>query len=366
MACSMCVCIHEWRVSEWNTNNLKAAKEAGFGWVRTGIDIGTSVDRLNMAKQAGLCVLGMVYGPGCFYGPGDICNQSFAGINDYKTFITQMANKFANVVDAWEIWNEPSTNPVFHRGWFRGEPSKYVQMLQVASDAIKRADPGAVVLGGADIINNESSYNWMKQIHSLGAYNYVVPSVHVYYKAAWNSNYTNWLRARFDEFHNLARKPIWITEAGQSSYNLDQCNMINNFVPMAKSLRYVDALFWYEWSDTIDAGAEGHYGLVDKNGNKKPSFYCFWGLPQPSPTPAPSPTPSPTPTPTSTTPVISVSSLTAKVGQAIEIDVKNAYGDLYLVVNGVEKHIGQTQGDATIKYVFSSPGLYSIVAKVCK
>jgi len=67
--------------------------------------------------------------------------------HDYWTFVGALAARYAGRVDAYEIWNEQT----LRREW-NGQPlsaSRYVELLAGAYNAVKAADPGAVVVSGA-------------------------------------------------------------------------------------------------------------------------------------------------------------------------------------------------------------------------
>lgn len=70
-----------------------------------------------------------------------------ANYQDYWNFVGALASRYAGRVDAYEIWNEQN----LRREW-NGETlsaTRYVQLLAGAYNAIKAADPAAVVVSGA-------------------------------------------------------------------------------------------------------------------------------------------------------------------------------------------------------------------------
>lgn len=63
---------------------------------------------------------------------------------DYAAFIRELADRYQGVVDAYEIWSEPN----LRRAW-NGKPLSaqgYVDLLKLAFNAVKLADPAAVVV----------------------------------------------------------------------------------------------------------------------------------------------------------------------------------------------------------------------------
>jgi LysM repeat protein len=70
-----------------------------------------------------------------------------ANYQDYWNFVSALANRYAGRVDAYEVWNEQN----LRREW-NGDTlsaSRYVQLLAGAYNAIKAADPAAIVVSGA-------------------------------------------------------------------------------------------------------------------------------------------------------------------------------------------------------------------------
>ena len=75
---------------------------------------------------------------GLFPGSGPPSN-----LNDWGDYVAQLAARYKGRIQAYEIWNEPNID----REW-GGPPSarEYTALLKVSYQAIKRADPGAIVI----------------------------------------------------------------------------------------------------------------------------------------------------------------------------------------------------------------------------
>jgi len=63
---------------------------------------------------------------------------------DFADFCTALATRYKGRIDAYEIWNEP--NLAREWGGRTPNPDEYVALLKVAYEAIKQADPGAIVI----------------------------------------------------------------------------------------------------------------------------------------------------------------------------------------------------------------------------
>ena len=66
---------------------------------------------------------------------------------DFAVFMSQLATRYKGQVRAYEIWNEQN----FSREWGGGQinAGAYVELLKVAYEAVKAADPNAIVVSGA-------------------------------------------------------------------------------------------------------------------------------------------------------------------------------------------------------------------------
>jgi hypothetical protein len=65
-------------------------------------------------------------------------------MSDFGDFMAAMAERYKGRIQAYQIWNEP--NLAREWGDRAPDPKLYVEMLKVAHGAIKKADPGALVI----------------------------------------------------------------------------------------------------------------------------------------------------------------------------------------------------------------------------
>jgi hypothetical protein len=145
-----------WR-TEVADRDLRLVKEAGFRWVKQefawreiegagpGVFNWTNPDRvMDQIDTHGLNVIARVgvqpeWAGGNYpqVGPPDN-NQDFAN------FLTALATRYHGRIDAYQIWNEPN----LAREWGNRPPNPvaYTQLLKVAYQAIKAADPQAYII----------------------------------------------------------------------------------------------------------------------------------------------------------------------------------------------------------------------------
>lgn len=71
-----------------------------------------------------------------FYAPRD--KDAFA------SYVREAVEHYSNDVKYWQVWNEPDL-----KGFWQSSPHEFAELLAIAHDAIKRANPDArVALGG--------------------------------------------------------------------------------------------------------------------------------------------------------------------------------------------------------------------------
>lgn len=71
-------------------------------------------------------------------------NQPPVDLQDFGDFCGAMAARYAGRIQAYQVWNEPNLSREW--GELAPDPEKYVELLQICYDAIKAADPEAIVI----------------------------------------------------------------------------------------------------------------------------------------------------------------------------------------------------------------------------
>ncbi len=207
--------------------------------------------RLGMLADAGIGVIGMLLTtPKEYRDPGCVQHALATGQPEYWCAPTDMgayASWAARVVErydadghkdapgsprvaAWEIWNEPDIDGT----WLpRADPGAYALMLRKAHDAIKAADPSALVLnGGVYVFDGVGQGAFMDRVVELAGWDsFDVLSIHPWLidHAPDEPSLIN-ARERFDvtlpgriglaQRWLAARgggKPLWVTEVGWST-----------------------------------------------------------------------------------------------------------------------------------------------------
>jgi beta-xylosidase len=184
------------------------------------------------------------------------------------------------MVEAVMLWNEP--NNLSH--WdFKLDPDwkMFAGMVIAASKAIRRENPELpIVLGGISPIDP----NFIELLSSYGVLDAVdVVSVHGF-PLDWNHwQIQDWPR-KIDEIRAVTNKPVWVSEAGVSSFGAEEVQAFGLQRTAELLLPIVDRVHWYSlldlpatWSATTrHKEAEGsayyrHYymGLLREDGSPK-------------------------------------------------------------------------------------------------
>ena len=191
------------------------------------------------------------------------------------------------MVEAVMLWNEP--NNLSH--WdFHLDPDwrKFAEMVLLAVSAIRRVNPKLkIVLGGISPIDP-------KFMELMGSYGVVdaldVVAVHGF-PLDWNHwQIQDWPK-KLDEIRAVtSNKPIWVSEAGVSSFGAEEVQAFGVKRTAELLLPITDRIHWYSLFDlpaawpatTRHKEAEGsayyrHYymGLLREDGTPKMAATCF-------------------------------------------------------------------------------------------
>ena len=190
------------------------------------------------------------------------------------------------MVEAVMLWNEP--NNLSH--WdFKLDPDwkMFAGMVIAASKAIRRENPALpIVLGGISPIDP----NFIELLGSYGVLDAVdVVSVHGF-PLDWNHWQIHEWPKKIDEIRAVTQKPIWVSEAGVSSFGAEEVQQFGLQRTAELLLPIVDRVHWYSlldlpatWSATTrHKEAEGsayyrHYymGLLREDGTPKLAAESF-------------------------------------------------------------------------------------------
>ena len=263
---------------------------------------------LNGYKNNNIHVVGMLA-----YGT-DISDEfAQSDLDAWSEYVTALVNMYGSYVKVWEVWNEPDSSKYLQPNTIE----HYAPILRVAYEAIKAADPDAIVLGGSF---SWPYANYTEQLYQQAGDYFDHLAFHTYYCDLYyksgNShrhlqNELSKTKAVIDKYRS--NEKVWITEAGCSSgseqVTISQEQQKNYYAEMTSLLLntgWVQNVFLYNFRDTsTNNWYEDNFGLMTAQFSKKPlwDWYVSLGLGSAAPTPVT--------TPSSTSPVESSGSFFA-------------------------------------------------------
>jgi len=230
---------------------------------------------------------------------------------DFANFAFITADRYKDSIHLWEIWNEQNTQ----RFWKpEVDPEAYGELFKLASDAIRQADPDAVVAFGgmAPLYNSdwESMWGFLEEVYAfhpdVGDY-FDVLAIHTY---SWiqiadpeTDSPISPLQQSTPRMVGDARdvmlkwegrvKPIWITEVGWYTAVNDPLGyvteedqaryLVRSFILSVAS--GADKYCWYTFRDSWDYlnDSEDAFGLVGYDPDPtdgdppvlKPSYHAY-------------------------------------------------------------------------------------------
>lgn len=179
---------------------------------------------ITAAHEAGLSVLGMLDGAPRwtttkpregYWGIWNIPDKP--GMTDrWANYVRQVVGHYKGRIDDWEVWNEPWGDWWINSGNPNATPQLYGQLLRLAYQNAKQANPRATVLG----IDTFRGFNkWTEgALASAGPDFYDGFSYHDYNDALYGGP-NNFAQTQAQQFVNFQAKhgrpkPLWITEGG--------------------------------------------------------------------------------------------------------------------------------------------------------
>lgn len=168
---------------------------------------------LALAPQAGIAAAGASPPKGLYLpwnDPGNVWGR----------FVYTVVSHYRNDIRYWEVWNEPDLGNVF----WSGSQADYYQLLKVAYQAAKAANPDAIILFGGLAYWTAPTYfedilQLMANDPTAGANNHYfdISAWHWYSRPLDAYDKTLWVRQTMQRYG--LNKPIWINEAGVPVWN---------------------------------------------------------------------------------------------------------------------------------------------------
>jgi hypothetical protein len=131
-------------------------------------------------------------------------------MDDWRTYVSTVANRYAGRVRYYEIWNEPNL-----REFFTGTTEQMVALSREACRILKTVDPRIVVISPSPTL--ESGVFWLGEFLSKGGGECVDVIGYHFYVSPLPPEAMVPLIARVKRVlstHGVAGKPLWNTETG--------------------------------------------------------------------------------------------------------------------------------------------------------
>jgi hypothetical protein len=235
-------------------------------------------------------------------------------VADYAHFVSAVAMRYRGRVKAYIIWNEP--NLAREWGGRQPDPARYVALLSAAYQAIKAADPGALVVSAGLASTNSQDETamddrtFLEAMYQAGGKSYFdVLGAHPYGFAyppddphdaheGLNMARMEDLRAIMVE-HGDGDKPVWATEIGwtvaargqdtwQTVSPQQQADYLVGALKRARrEWRWLQLVSIWNLDGALQASQWSGYGLLDAAGQPRPAYVALqalkkgWIAPQP-------------------------------------------------------------------------------------
>lgn len=221
---------------------------------------------------------------------------------DYEDFVQRVVERYRGQIKGYIIWNEP--NLAIEWGGQPPDPEMFVILMSTGYEAVKAADPDALVIsaGLAPTNNNDASAMddrlFLQQMYQFGASAYFdVLGAHPYSfglaPAAPQSDSQHPAFGRLAELRAImeengdGHKPVWITEMGwtidpppeqadikvtleqQATYLVDALTLVRQDWP------WVELVTVWNLSVPNEENSFGGYSLLDATGKPRPALLAW-------------------------------------------------------------------------------------------
>lgn len=328
----------------WQDRNrvLQLTKDAGFGWIRQQVRWMDLHDRsgaiywgeldqiVEDSHRAGVkLLLSVVAAPSWATPDGKNGLPSRQHFSTFAHFMGEMAKRYKGKVQAYEIWNEQN---LAHENAGRVmSVSDYMDLLVMASQAIKANDPSAIVVSGAPSSTETnradiaiSDLTFLRQMFNDPRFRSAVDVVGVHPGGASNPPDTLWPERpgpgphfvnsrefyfrRVEDVRNLMVQAglgdmkIWITEFGWATRNNTRGYEFGNQISYEKQAEWIVRAFQmgrYEYSPWVTGmflwqlnfavpwranGNELHeqasYGVINGDWSPRPAYLALKAMPK--------------------------------------------------------------------------------------
>jgi hypothetical protein len=244
--------------------------DLGATWVRMDYEINKTESVMTALHNKGYNVLAII----------DSRTREFITLEDWNnTLLSIVSNPVSQIIDAWEIWNEPnSVNGSYV------SPSDYREMLRCAYSILKNSTNGLVISGGLAPHDNFATYldQAFGDSDTNGYYDFF--GLHLYSETIPEN------LAFIEEAKAVTDKGVWVTEMGRPSHSNEGAEnftedgqatyIVNNLVGICPEVErvFVYELYDYKGEPKLVPDKENYFGLLTLAYAKKQAYYDLKGL----------------------------------------------------------------------------------------
>lgn len=199
----------------------------------------------------------------------------------WRTYVRTVVDRYADQVDAWQVWNEPNISIFFKPN---PDPAAYAQLLAIASEEIRSHDPDAqIVIAGTSRVD----MGFLDGVMAQGAGDdFDILAFHPYpvsfAAAPEQMGYVTDMR-NAQAMAQKYNKPVWITEIGWPNHEggpvSDQLQAAYLVRTMLLGYPYdqIKKYFWYDLRDDGDNARyhEHRFGLMTRDFAPKPAYTAY-------------------------------------------------------------------------------------------
>jgi len=267
-------------INVWDLDEHRAAllRNAKILWVSSDVAFNSRFENVySLCNKYGFKIIGNLNYETLSY------NNAFT-LDDWARVVNQAKNTYP-LIAVWEIWNEPTLTK-YHLGYMDGSPQHYVDLLKIAYEILKAANPNYVVLGlGGSQLNCVLDLPFSESVFSLGGGAYMdAISIHAYPDdlnkgQTWDYYKTVWTKL-LDQYNKFG-KDLWLTETGLESNQLteeDQANYLKNSYSFFEE-QGIAAFVFFQLIDYWETDTQvAFWGLLRTDQTVKPSYVAYEDL----------------------------------------------------------------------------------------
>jgi hypothetical protein len=183
------------------------------------------------------------------YSPGFTAEP--ANLDDWRTYVSTIAERYKGRIEAYEIWNEPNL-----KDFWSGTMDQMLTLTKEASEIIHRVDSRALLVSPSATANYGTP--WLAEFLKKGGGQYVdVIGYHFYVSPHTDppEELVPFIRSvrQIISDNGLADKPLWNTETGWlNPAKFDSDEVAAGFLARAYVLGWaagVQRFYWYAWDN---------------------------------------------------------------------------------------------------------------------